>query len=161
MELPSVLSTTGLQTYFNNTHLKEGTFTKIVPASPRKFDFPFTNFSLNIPIHQHTIFDRKAPRFCTNWVLFTIICSKYTQFLWAPSSVIKLLDHIPSLRYATEPQKGGTYMYATSMWVHPLAIITSIKETLIIWYNIFQIKWKTWTIPKNSTLLWLLTQQLG
>ena len=38
-------------------------------------------FFAQLPTHQYTIFDKKAPNFAQIGCFFTIICSKYTQFL--------------------------------------------------------------------------------
>ena len=54
-----------------------------VPAKPQKFDFLFTNFSLNYsPISIHVL-----PNFAQIWVPLTIICSKYTQIFYLGSFV--------------------------------------------------------------------------
>ena len=51
-----------------------------VPAGLRKSDFLFTNnfCSISNPSVYH--FQMKSTKFWPNWVLFTIICPKYTQF---------------------------------------------------------------------------------
>ena len=49
-----------------------------VPAGPRKSDYLYTNFLLNFPPISIPFSKEKHPIW-PNWVLFTIICPKYTQ----------------------------------------------------------------------------------
>ena len=54
-----------------------------VPAGPRKSDYLYTNFLPNFPPISRPLyhFRKKSTQFGSNWVLFTIICPKYTQFM--------------------------------------------------------------------------------
>ena len=85
------------------------------PAGPRKFDFLQTNFSHNYPPISTPFSKKKNTQFCSNCVLFTIICSKYTQFMsfglihlwWKPT------DRNAKFREIA-PQKVDTYTYTMS-----------------------------------------------
>ena len=67
----------------NNLKTPEGVFSpKLyvnVPVAPWKFSFHYTNFSHNYTHQSVHHFRKKSTKFCSNWVLFTIVCSKYTK----------------------------------------------------------------------------------
>ena len=61
-----------------------GSFTKIVRGCAyrtSKIWLSLYQFFAKFPTHQYTIFERQSTQFGSNWVLFTIICPKYTQFM--------------------------------------------------------------------------------
>ena len=89
-----------------------------VPAGPRKSDFFYTNFLLNFsPISIFSIpifcsifhpsvyhFQKKSTQFfLPNWVLSTLICPKYTQFIkfwllrlwWPPIALPNFAKKLP------------------------------------------------------------------
>ena len=87
-----------------------------VPAGPWKFDFLYTNFHTIISI----LFLKENHQFCSNRLLFNIICSKYTQFLYFGFLHLwwKPIDRYTEVREIA-PQKAGTYTYTISMWEPP------------------------------------------
>ena len=52
-----------------------------VPAGLLNFYFRYTQSCPHLPPINIPFFFAKNTRFCYNWMLFTIICSKYTQFI--------------------------------------------------------------------------------
>ena len=74
-----------------------------------------------LPTHQYTIFNKKNTQLCPNWVFFTIICSKYTQFLsfglllvwWKPT------DQRDTKFCKKNIPKGRHIMYTMSKWESP------------------------------------------
>ena len=111
-------SNNGMQSYWLGV-----TFTKIVrgcACRTSKIWLSVYQFFCQFSTHQYTIFERKAPNFWPNWVLFTIICPKYTQFVhfgllcnwWNPDRYTKFREKAP--------QKVSTYYtYTMSMWEPP------------------------------------------
>ena len=83
---PWSLLATSLLVYFcwgkgQISPLEGGTFAKIVcgcACQTSKTWLSLYQFFAQLPTHQYTIFERKSTQFCSSWVLFTIICSKYT-----------------------------------------------------------------------------------
>ena len=71
-----------------------------------------------------TALSKESTQFWPNWVLFTIICPKYTQFytIWVPMSLMKTPDSYTKFREKV-PQKAGTLHapYTMSMWEPPLS----------------------------------------
>ena len=105
----------------------------------------FENLTFSTPIfcvisHQSVYhFWKKSTQFWPIWVLLTIICPKYTQFmsfgllsLWwkAPNHYTKFCEKAP--------QKAGTYTYTMSMWQPPQHIkrgdfASNVNFELSIW----------------------------
>ena len=81
------------------------------------------NLTFSIPIFCTIIhpsvyhFRKKSTQCCSSWVLFTIICSKYTQFIWFGLLHLwwKSTDGYTKFREIA-PQKAGTYTYTMSTW---------------------------------------------
>ena len=114
----------------------------------------YTNFLPNYPpisipfmIEKHTI--------CPNWVLFTIICSKYTQFLnLGPSSPMKthrtlyqisqkstpkgsahtkLMWETPPPRWGWNSQVWGICAALTIPVYTPVHLVESVKVKIFAW----------------------------
>ena len=86
-----------------------------VHAKPQKFDFLYSNFLPNYPPISIPFLIEKHP-ICPNWVLFTIICSKYTQFLNLGSFVSDENPPIAIPNFVKSTPKGRhKYIYQVSV----------------------------------------------
>ena len=66
---------------------------------------------------------RKSTQVCSNWVLFTTICSKYIQFyiIWAPSFLMKTHRSLYQIsRNSTPKGRHINVSYTMSVWGTPL-----------------------------------------
>ena len=81
--------------------------------------------------YQYTNFVQKhPPQLCSKWVLFTIICSKHTQFV---STGCLCLWWKPPNHYTTSckkvPQEAGIYTYTPCQWEKaPPRVVHSIED---------------------------------
>ena len=87
-------------------------------------DFKILTFAIPIfvPIYHpsvHQFRKKKNTLFWSNWVLFTKICSKYTQFTYTGAFLCDKKSLILS-KFAKSTQMAGTYTYTMSMWEPPL-----------------------------------------
>ena len=75
---------------------------------------PFTH----PPVYQFCL---KSAQICSNWVLFAIICSKYTQFLTLGSFISYKNTLIVISNFAQEPLKRQTHMHPMLYENQPLS----------------------------------------
>ena len=119
-----------------------------VPARPGKSDFLYTNFLPNFPPISIP-FSKGSTQFWPNWVLFTIICPKYTQFytVWVPLSLMKTPRSLYQISWKSAPKGRHIYApYTMSMWEPPPLVI----RMPIISREIIGLIYTTWTSINNQ-----------
>ena len=92
-------------------------------------------------------FRQKNTQFCSNWVLFTMICSKYTQFLNLGPFVSDENPSIAKPNCTKKRQKArNTYVYQVNVRTP-----TRWKEMTFLIWNIVALYFWIWTM----TLKWI------
>ena len=116
------------------------------------------NLTFSIPIFRsitHPIvyhFQKKSTQFCQNWVLFTIICSKYTQFLNLGSFVSVEDPPIAIPNFAKRHLKRQAHIRIPCQCEDPPGLICTYKAKsrhviLLPVYVLYRkpgVKFKTW-----------------